>query len=180
MDVKRGKQKVPIHYTASVDGYKYFQQAYKKPEIKQKLYTEIHKEINEEVFKMMRTHNFIYHIPCRLGKISIRKFKPKVRILEDGSVNWRDLKVDYKATWDYWRQKYPGKTDKEILEIPNKAKMYHHNAHTHGYRYKHKWDKGAANFNGKTCMHFKPVRQVSRDLNTWLRSLDSLHVDYFE
>jgi hypothetical protein len=177
---KRGKQKIENHITV-LSGYESYAKTEKYP-VSSKEFTAIHKEINDEVIKLIRETNFIYHLPERLGKLRIKKFKPRINISPEGELNWKQMKIDYKKTWEYWRNSYPGLSDEEILKIPHsgRPKVYHYNNHTGGYRYKHFWDKATANFNGKSAFVFKPVRDVSRALPIFLKSLQSITVDYFE
>lgn len=177
---KRGKQKIQNHYTI-LDGYKKYAEEEPYP-VDSKLYMQIHKEINDAVLELMRKEAFTYHLPEKLGKIRIKKYKQRLKLTEDGKIEWRGANVDYKKTWEYWRSKWPGKTDEEILALPPEArtKIYHTNFHTGGYRYKYFWDKGAATFTGKICFTFKPVRDVSRALAAFLSSVNSVTVDYYE
>jgi hypothetical protein len=177
---KRGKQKIDNHITI-IDGYKEYIKAGNTP-ISSKDFTAIHKEINDSVLKLIRETNFVYTLPQKMGRLRIKKFKPRVKISPEGELNWKQMRVDYKKTWEYWRGLFPGMSDDQILEQPHekRPKVYHYNNHSAGYRYKHFWDKSSAYFKGKTAFVFKPVRDVSRALPIFLKSLDALTVDYFE
>lgn len=177
---KRGKQKVKNHFTVLV-GYERYKENEAYP-VSSKVYWSIHKEINTAILELLRREAFTYTLPEKLGRLRIKKYKQRLKLTEDGQIEWRGANVDYKKTWDYWRSKWPNLTDEEILQIPpeGRTKIYHTNFHTGGYRYKYFWDKGAATFAGKNCMTFKPVRSASRGLAAFLSSLEAINVDYYE
>jgi len=176
--LKRGKQKIPTHF-GMLDLYRNYKATTKDP-ISYRDFSDLHQSLNDEVLTLIREKNFIYNLPAKLGKFRVKKYKTKVKVNEDGSFEWKSLKIDFKKTWEYWESKYPGKTRQEILKIPNKARVYHDNRHTLGYGYKYVWYKGTSIFKGKSVISFKPVRKHSRALASWLKSVDSAHIDYFE
>ena len=51
-----------------------------------------------------------------LGKFRIQS-KKSIIVTKKGKVINTLRTVDWKATWDYWRAKFPGKEDKEIVEL---------------------------------------------------------------
>lgn len=176
--IKRGKQKIETHYGMK-DFYNYYKKNTENP-ISYADFTSLHQEINESIVTSVIEQNYIHTFPCKVGKLRIKKYKAKIKVHDDGTFEWKALKIDYQKTWKYWREKYPEKTDQEILTIPNKARVYHMNQHTNGYRYKYVWDKSVAIFKGKSVVTFKPVRTVSRALAAWLKSIQSINIDYFE
>lgn len=96
------------------------------------------KGIIPQLMMKVINENFEWKMPFRLGIISVKKSKPKVLINHKGKITKR---VNFKASFEYWRKKYPGKTDEEIATIPNKPRIYHDNDETNGYQFKFFWDK---------------------------------------
>ena len=74
-------------------------------------------------------NNFEFRMPGRLGYIRIRK-KLAIPKVINGKLFSNHLGVDYKATKELWKEKYPGKTLKELKNIENKPLIKYLNDHT--------------------------------------------------
>jgi hypothetical protein len=102
MDNKgKGVEKIKSHYNLP-DYYRYYKETtFGKDKdhpyfVERKLFNMIVKDYMKEVSRKIIYENYEYKIPCRLGVICIRKFKPKNKI-EDG-VHVNNLPVDMGAT----------------------------------------------------------------------------------
>ncbi len=96
----------------------------------------------------------------KIGKIRIKSNNLNI-LNKEGKVT-KALKVNWKATWDYWQNKYPGLTRQEITELPDKRVLYHDNEHTNYEFYSHYWDNLSIPLKFKSFYSFKPSRQYSR------------------
>ena len=102
-------------------------------------------------------------LELKLGKLGyIRVQAKKLNFFNKEGKLQKSLKVDWKATWEFWEQKYEGLTRDEITQIKNKKVIYHQNDHTSQEFYRHLWDKATAIVKYKRFFKFKPSRQYSR------------------
>ena len=87
-----------------------------------------------------------------MGVFSIRKRKKILRLYPDGSLDTRNLRVDYKSTVALWRK------DEEAY-IEHK-KIYYLNKHTDRYYYKFYWDKTICVTPNNSVYAFKPAKSL--------------------
>ena len=104
-------------------------------------FSNILKDFNLELARMILEENLEFRMPSNLGTIRIRKYKKKIRFNEDGSIDERSLTIDWGATKRYWAQEYPGLTPIELKKIKGKRLLYHMNEHTENYICKLFWNK---------------------------------------
>lgn len=165
--IKTGtKNKINVHFTLK-DSYKVYVKQCKdigaKPS-SYKVFMSFNKDINRDIHTSMIYENFEFHMPYRLGILSIKKNKPKAKIDEEGNVNLSSLGVDWCSTKKYWSEIYPGKTPDELKLIKNKTLVYYENKHTDGYKMMHHYDKRTAIFNGKNLFQFRATREYMREI----------------
>jgi hypothetical protein len=120
-----------------------------------------------------------FRFPARLGHLRIKKRKVHIELDQNGNIKKEFLRIDYKASWDMWRNLYPGKTDKEIATIPNKAKVYHLNDNFNGYYCRFYWDKTTMNVSNGTAYCFKVIRKWQRLVAKILND-PNLTINYYE
>jgi hypothetical protein len=155
------------------DSYKDFRNRYKLvyPEIDRKKYVDLCHLINITLSDKIIKESFEFRMPARLGTISIRKNKIKIKV-KDGKLEKNKMIVDWKKTWDYWNSEYPNKTRKEIAQIRDKVTIYNMNEHTNGYVMGWRWDKSTCNVNNQTVYVFRPTKRNRLELARWIKSDD--------
>lgn len=112
-----------------------------------------------------------FTMPFRLGGVGIRKQKIIVKMNEDGSIDKRYLRPDWKATNELW------KTDSEAKS--NKQLVFHLNKHFGGYNCKWFWDKSTCNVPNQTAYSLTMTRANKRKLSKAIFDENS-EVDYYE
>jgi len=119
--------------------------------------------IDKETFKLISylffyklsqeiKNGYIFNLFSQLGKIYIKKFKPKNKA------------IDWKLTNEYY-----GKHNK-LANKEDKKYIYHVNNHTFGWSGRWYWDKKDNNFKNKTLYKFEPTRENSRSLAKLIKS----------
>lgn len=139
--------------------------------VEYKLFTTILKEFYSELSKLMIFKAFDFKMPYRLGRLRIRKYKPKVRMRDDGSLNKSRLRPDWNQTRQLWERSKEAKEKKQLV--------YHTNKHTNGYQHRFFWEKRTSNIPNHSAYSFLPCRNNKRTLAKVLTDEDS-EVDFFE
>jgi len=138
------------------DLYNYYKDKCKEP-FEESLFKELLYELNKEISNLIITQAFEYRLPFRLGYIRIRKKKLKLKV-KDGRIDTNRNMVDWKATFDYWEDKYGTRDKKQLKQIPDKKRIYQLNEHTDGDIMEWFWDKRLSNVKNNTVYKFKPVK----------------------
>lgn len=125
-------------------------------DIKFTLYKQIVKDLNKKVIEALILKNYEFTIPFRMGELSVKKRKTKVRLDENGNVLKSKLPVDYKATKELWA------IDPQAKE--EHIKIYLFNEHFDGYRCLFYWKKRDINTSGIKPYCFRPTREHKRNL----------------
>lgn len=155
--LKRGKGKKSN--ITKYDFYSYYRKNATRTKLERKEYSRFLKDILVKYSEAI----VLDALELKIGKLGyIRVQSKKLNFFNKEGKLQRSLKVDWKATWDYWENLYEGKTRDEITEIKNKKVVYHQNDHTNQEFYRHLWDKATAIVKYKRFYRFKPSRQYSR------------------
>ena len=141
--------------------------------------------LNKTISDMIIKKSFEFRIPFGLGFLRIKKTKLKF-IIRNGKIDINKNIIDWGATWEYWEQKYMGKTRKEIRGIPNKKVIFQTNDHTDGEVMRWYWDRKISNVKNILVYSFKPVKGGSFNgfltgrlgLGKWIKS-DEKENDYY-
>ena len=110
-------------------------------------------------------------MPFRLGSVGIRKQKIRVHMNEDGTVDKRFLRPDWKATKDLWERDVEAKVSKQLV--------FHLNKHFGGYNAKWFWDKSTCSIPNQTAYSLTMTRDNRRKLSKAIFN-EELDVDYYE
>jgi hypothetical protein len=103
------------------------------------------------------------NMELKFGKLGfVRVQTRKLHFFKKDGKRAESLQPNWKKTWEYWEEIYPGKTRDEITEIKNKLVVFHENDHTNGEFYRHLWDKTTSIVKYKSFYKFIPSRQYSR------------------
>ncbi len=159
------------------DSYKRFRDKHPLEEINEKKYKEIAYAITKTISEKIIKESLILKLPYRLGTISVEKSKSNI-VVVDGKLQKNRMIPDWQKTWELWYQEYPGKTRKEIWEIPDKLMVYNMNEHSNGYVYSWVWNKVNTNVKNMSVYKFRPVKQNRLDLKDWIHS-DERENDYY-
>jgi len=165
-----GKHKADI---ASIDFYNFYKSQIEKNtvyDIPKKQFTDVLKFINSSIARKIVTENFEFQMTPRMGTISIKKFKTKLQLDENGNLIKRKLPIDYGRTNALWAANPEAKKNKKLV--------YFLNDHSNGYRYKFTWDKTSCITRNKSFYSFKASREHNRSIAVALFTIDNL--DYFE
>jgi hypothetical protein len=180
MLVEKYKHKVVI--TCGLwHGFKDFRSRYKliHPTIDRKKYVDLCHIINTRLSDKIIRESFEFRMPARLGTLSIKKTKLKIKV-KDGRLEKNKMVIDWKKTWDYWYAQFPGKSRKEInaIESDKKIIIYNMNEHTNGYIMNWCWDKNTCVVRNQTVYYFKPTKRNRLELARWIKS-DEKENDYY-
>lgn len=165
---KRGKSKIKIH-AGMPDFYKFYKSNYSNP-VDKKTYSNVIMSLNTEIAKAIIYDGFEFKMPGRLGFLSIIKKKHKLKLDENGKVDTRYLPVDFKKTKELWKKLYPNKTTEEILQIPDRKRVFYNNTHSSGFIYSWYYNKFTSNATNKSVYYFKPTRTNKRELASFVKS----------
>jgi hypothetical protein len=134
-----------------------------------KTFAKICSDINEKILLRVIEHNDEIKLPYRLGSLSVRKYKTKVRLDNNGEVIKTTLPIDYKATKELWMKDVKAKEDR--------VKIYNLNEHFNGYRTKFHWEKKLCNFKNIKIYKLRIARNYRRHL---AKCIKENKVDYYD
>jgi hypothetical protein len=155
MEEDKRNHRVKADY-GSGDFYKHFVKETKNTTISRAKFGEILREFNTYVRDRIATKGAEYIMPCRVGKIELRKIKTEIKIADDGSII-NNLPTDWRETRILWAQS-------EKARI-NKTRMRYVNDHTDGYTFRIYYRKSKANFKNKSIYKMQFNRTMKRDLS---------------
>ena len=149
-------------------------------DVKWGVFSDIQEEFNEEwMQKLIIEKGLIFKMPFGIGSILCKKYKMKIRLNKDGTVDTRRLPVDWGKSKQKWAELWPGFTSKELKEIKHKPIVYSLNEHSDGYRYTIFWDKKGSGIKNKMVYNFVPNRKNHRYLAKVAKDPD-IQVDYYD
>lgn len=169
---KRGLSKVKGDYK-SKDLYNYYISLIEKGskyDIKQKLFSSIIKDFNENLYQkeiVLNSHEFT--IPCRLGTLRIKQFKRRYKIDENNKLISK-LACNYKATKELWAKNPKAKEDKKLI--------FHENNHSDGYEFRCHWSKKKSNTPCKSFYQFIPCRTNKRFISECIKK--GINLKFYE
>jgi hypothetical protein len=141
------------------DFYNYYVNNSKEPIISQSVYNKFLKELLNNYSKEIVEKGLELRLN-KLGKIRVRT--KELHYFNKEGKRAKSIRVNWKATLEYWKNKYPELTKKELKNIKNKPLLYHDNEHSNGEFYEHYWDNSTANVKYKSFYNFSASRQYSR------------------
>tara|TARA_R110002051_G_scaffold301262_2_gene369010 strand:+ start:408 stop:914 length:507 start_codon:yes stop_codon:yes gene_type:complete len=138
------------------DYYKHFIANTSGNSVTRATFGQIVKDFNGHVRDRISTKGAEYTLPCKIGKIELRKLKTEVKIAEDGSII-NNLPVNWKATRELWAESESAKE--------KKTKIRYTNEHTEGYTFRIFYRTSKANFKNKSIYKMKLNRTLKRQLS---------------
>tara|TARA_R110000751_G_scaffold196072_1_gene301398 strand:+ start:2124 stop:2645 length:522 start_codon:yes stop_codon:yes gene_type:complete len=154
----RGKSKIKGDVKKN-DLYNYYKENTKEELISRSLYNSFIKDLLKAFSDAIVRLGLELKIN-KIGKLRIRS--KKLHFFDKNGNRSKSLKVDWKATWDFWKSETPDLSQEEIIKLENKKVIYHQNDHSNGEFYEHYWDKLTNTLKYKSFYVFKPSRQYSR------------------
>lgn len=112
-------------------------------------------DYNAAIGEKIVMKNFEFKLPYRLGVISMRKFKPRLKMHNNILTN--HYPPDFKKTAELW-ERDPEAKKKKIL-------VRHLNKHTKGYIFVLKYNVSSANYKNKGVYTFTPIRNIKQLIN---------------
>lgn len=152
------------------DAYKFYK-SYSENPLPYKLFTAVWEDFIDKVTSGIVEHGKDFTMPFRLGSVGIRKQKIKVKMNEDGTIDKRYLRPDWKATKELWERDEEAKKNKQLV--------FHLNKHFGGYNAKWFWDKSTCSVKNQSAYSLTMTRDNKRKLARAIFDED-LEVDYYE
>ena len=152
------------------DIYKYYK-SYSDLPVSYKVFTSVWKEFIDKVTSDIVEGGKDFTMPFRLGSVGIRKQKIKVKMNDDGTIDKRYLRPDWKATKELWQKDENAKKRKQLV--------FHLNKHFNGYNAKWFWDKSTCSVTNQTAYSLTMTRDNKRKLAKAIFD-EELEVDYYE
>lgn len=169
------------------DIYKFYKEKY-EPKMNEDSFKELCYEFNRIIANKIITKSFEFKLPFRLGSLRIKSEKQSIELI-NGKVNTKKMAIDWGASHKMWKDMYPDKTYREIMDIPNKKVLVHTNEHSNGYIMSWQWDKRLSNTKNQSLYFFRPVKGKydkdrdiyfgRRGLSAWIKNYDRTN-EYFE
>lgn len=131
--------------------YTFFKKKFTKKEkessafIDYKKFSSVIKDFNQELSRMIIEDGIEFKIPLRLGYVRIKKYKKKPQLNPDGTLDKKNMSINWKATKELWVREYPGLNSQQLKQIHGKPLVYHLNEHTDGYGFLLYWNKKGSN-----------------------------------
>jgi hypothetical protein len=133
-------------------------------------YKKILKQMNKLVMNALINDNAEFTMPYRMGELSVKKRKVKIKLDSEGNVIKKAIPVDYKATKELWAK------DPEAQK--NHTKIYLFNEHFDGYKCLFYWKKKDINTRGIKPYCFRPTREYKRELAKQIKN--NPNIDFYE
>jgi hypothetical protein len=152
------------------DYYKDFSKKGINKDIDYKTYKIILESILTTIRDKMSSTMYDFKLPFSLGRIIVRKYLPKVKIVNGEAT--RRLAPDWIATKKLWEE-YPEK--KEIKQL-----VYHTNQHSGGYLFTIDYKKDNCKFANRMLYAAQMNRKLKRDISKSIinDSFDSLSASF--
>lgn len=171
---KEGKYKSDIK---TLDFYNYYVERVKNP-LTYLQFSKILQEVNKNCIYKLALTGEEFRLPNNLGVLYVAKRKINIKLKDDGSIDTRNLKPDWKKTKTLWEKKYKGVSPDEIVKIPDKPIVYYLNEHTNKYRMVFNWDRRTTNIRNQSLYVFRVVRTLKAQVAKYF--IESGNTNYYE
>jgi len=141
-------------------------------------FSKVIQEVNKNCIYKLALTGEEFRLPYGLGVIYIAKRKINFKLNDDGTLNTRNLKVDWKKTKELWEKKYPGVDAEDIVKIPDKPRVYYLNEHSNKYRMVFNWDRRTSNVKNQSLYLFRVVRTLKAEVAKYF--IESGNTNYYE
>jgi len=158
---KRGSRAVTVDYKRE-DIFKFLNQEYPEIDIPSYQHGRILNHFNSAISKAIMQEAYEFLMPDKIGNLRILKYKPVIKIREDGSLDTSNMSVDWHKTNTLWDENSEAKKNKQLV--------YFTNEHSEGYQYKWYFTNYRSNCVNKTAYCFIPSRSNKRELGRLIKS----------
>lgn len=138
------------------DFYRDFKKSNPEIEMTRKEYGLILNGFNSHLRDRISSKGAGFILPCRIGRVELRKAKTEVKIDEDGNIV-NNLPVNWKATREFWKNNPSAKEEKRTIKFTNE--------HTDGYTFKVSYLKSKALYKNKSVYKIRFNRELKRNLS---------------
>jgi len=107
-----------------------------------------------------------------IGSFRVKETKMQF-ITADGQMN-KSIPTNWDASWKYWRELHPDKTDVEIIALSNKPIIRHENESRNNHIYRFNWDKRTTLLKNKSYYTFRPTRLAKEKLARILKTNENV------
>ena len=162
---KGSSNKIKIHYGIS-DYYNHYMNSFELSKddssnnpfyVSKKDYNSIIEDFHAMIIDEIIDFNYEFKLPFDLGMLALRKFKPTLKVDENGKLI-NKLPVDIRSTMNLWDKNEEAKKNKVLVRYTNK--------HSRGYVFTiHYYKKYKARFKNKTLYSFETVRSFKEKVN---------------
>jgi hypothetical protein len=122
------------------------------------------KKFNQRVMAGI-LQGYVFKMPYRLGSIGVVQTKKKIRFKEDGTLDPRNLVINWEKTYILWKQLYPDCVKKsDYKKYKDKPLLYYTNEHTDGRVMKFHWKKKGSSMKNKSVYSFTPSFNITQEL----------------
>lgn len=125
-----------------------------------KQYNTIFRELVVEMCNIVIENNYRYKLPGRLGFITTRKYKNKVKYIEGNLIN--TYPPDWGSTLKMWKEFPELHEKKQIVRCENK--------HTNGHTYRILYIKSNADYKNKKIYKMRFNREFKRAFNKYIKA----------
>lgn len=129
------------------DAFKYYKQNGGK--LPNNIYNKIIKTINK-YYAQQLSNGIEIKLPCRMGSLELRKFKPTIKIKDNKLIN--TLPIDWNRTLKLWEEDKQAKEQKIFVKLEVKEV------------FRVVYNKKTANYKNKSFFKFKTNRQLKLNL----------------
>ena len=152
------------------EAYKFYKSYTEKP-VNYKTFRAVWNSFIDKVTSGIVFEGKDFTMPFRLGSVGIRKQKIKVELKDDGTIDKRKLRPDWKSTKELWARDEEAKDNKQVI--------FHLNKHFGGYNCKWHWDKTTCAVENQSAYSLTMSRENKRKLAGAIFDEDA-EVDYYE
>lgn len=139
--------------------------------VTRKQYGDMCRDFNGAIMQLIIEKGIEVDIPEKLGMMCIRKFKKKLMLNSDGTLNTRSVRVDWYKTKKLWEKDHVAKASRKVV--------YYDNSHSDYYVMRFFWRRKSSNAKNKTLYRFTPTENWKRYLASVIKN-PSIHVEYLD
>jgi hypothetical protein len=147
------EHKIKCHY-GMTDYWKYYKNNTEDP-VSNLKFRKVFRDLMNANRNAISNFAYMFILPCRLGRIEIRKIKKEVKIDPKTGKIINKLVPNWQATKKLWKENPEAKAKKIILRYTNE--------HTNGYVFRPRYIKNTANFKNKTVYKMSINRELRRN-----------------
>lgn len=141
-------------------------------------FSRVIQDVNKNCIYKLALTGQEFRLPAGLGVLYISKRKILPKFDENGKLDIKNLKPDWKKTKELWATKYPDVSAKDLKAIKDKPIIYFMNEHSDRYRMLFNWDKRTCNIMNQSFFAFSVVRTLKSEVAKYF--VESGNTDYYE